>query len=210
LGYALGLRLEIEYSDPRQRAVPTSRPTDLVHSAMGEFEVAHLAGHGFPIGVDEPYQHYQFAGRADVVAWDLAARSLVHIENRTRFPDLQDAAGSWNAKRSYLPGVLSARLGLRQGWASVTHVMALIWSSEILHSLRIRQATFRGLCPDGPEAFTAWWHGTPPTGGTASTLITIDPWASGRSRLFVGLDDALRAAPRYRGYADIAARLLGR
>jgi transcriptional regulator with XRE-family HTH domain len=207
LGEALDLRLDMTYTDPRQRTSPTVRAIDLVHSAMGDFEVTHLAGFDFPVGVDEPYQHYQFAGRADVVAWDLAARTLLHIENRTRFPDLQEAAGSWNAKRSYLPGVLSARLGMRRGWASVTNVMAVLWSSEVMHAVRLRTGTFRGLCPDGLQAFAAWWAGMPPKEGTTSTFVALDPWASSRARVFVGLEDALRADVRYRGYADAAARL---
>ena len=43
----------------------------LVHATMGEPELAYLRGRGYGVGVEEPYQHYQFAGRADVVAWDL-------------------------------------------------------------------------------------------------------------------------------------------
>lgn len=132
---------------------------------------------------------------------------MLHIENRTRFPDLQDAAGSWNAKRSYLPDALGGRLGLRRGWASVTNVMAVLWSSEVMHIVKLRTATFRSLCPDGPEGFLTWWQGEPQLEGTTSALVALDPWAVGRARVFVGLDDALRADPRYRGYADAVARL---
>ena len=53
------------------------------------------------------------AGRADLLGWDVASRSLLHVENRTRFPNIQDAMGSYNAKRQYLPGVIADRLGLR-------------------------------------------------------------------------------------------------
>ena len=54
---------------------------------MGEYEASHLRALGFKVGIDEPYQHYQFAGRADLVAWDVDARAFLHIENGTRFPD---------------------------------------------------------------------------------------------------------------------------
>jgi hypothetical protein len=174
---------------------------------MGEFEAARLRLRGFPVGIDEPYQHYQFAGRADVTAWDAARRALLHVENRTRFPDFQEMAGSYNAKRAYLGAALAERAGVGR-WASETHVIAALWSSEVLHALRIRTESFRSVCPDPPDRFAAWLAGEPPRAGVSSSLVIIDPLASGRQRVFVGLDEALIARPRFRGYADIA-RLLG-
>ena len=162
------------------------------------------------VGIDEPYQHYQFAGRADVVAWDVAAaRAMLHIENRTRFPNIQEAAGSWNAKRSYLADEMRAKAGV-SAWRSVTHVMACLWSAEVLHVLRLRTSTFRALCPDPGDAFAAWWSGTLPSPGTHSVLVVLDPLAVGRQRPFVDLDQALTASPRHRGYADVASKLLRR
>jgi hypothetical protein len=99
IGAALGLRLDVDLFDPRRKRETSNRSSDPVHSAMGEFEVAHFRPLGVHVGVDEPYQHYQFAGRADFVAWDEPGGSLLHIENRTRFPDIQDMAGAFNAKR---------------------------------------------------------------------------------------------------------------
>lgn len=206
LSTALGLRPEMELVDPRRRPTAVARLADPVHSAMGELEARHLRAMGFEVGIDEPYQHYQFAGRADLVAWDLERRSLLHIENRTRFPDLQQAAGSYNAKRAYLADAIGGRLGLTR-WASQTHVVAALWSSEVLHMLRLRRETFRALCPDGPVVFEAWWHGTPPTAGVSSTFIVIDPDARPRQRQFIGLDMALTARPRYRGYVEAAGRI---
>ena len=208
---ALGLELRVDLLDLRKRATAV-RAEDPVHAAMGEMIAARMAGHGFTVAIDEPYQHYQFAGRADVLAWDLDRRALLHVENRTRFPDVQDAIGSYNAKRRYLPAVIAERLGLRSGFASVTNVMASLWSSEVLHSVRIRSATFRAVCPDDASSFEAWWTGSPvPSGQQTSAIIVIDPIsidASGR-RAFAGLESALRLTtrPRYRGYADALVRL---
>ncbi len=208
LALALGLRLEPALIDPRRREVRADPGADVVHSAMGEGEARHLRGLGFTVGIDEPYQHYQFAGRADVVAWDLGRRALLYIENRTRFPNLQETAGSYNAKRAYLAAALGERLGVRR-WASETHLIAGLWSSEVLHVLRLRTESFRALCPDGPDAFEGWWAGTPPRAGTSSALIVLDPVARGRQRRFIGLAPALTARPRFHGYADAAARLTG-
>ena len=205
LAGALGLRVDVEISDPRRRQ-GLAREVDLVHSVMGDFEAARLMSRDIPVGIDEPYQHYQFAGRADVLAWDVATRALLHIENRTRFPNIQEAAGSWNAKRSYLPAVIAARIGITS-WASVTNVMAAVWTSEVLHTVRLRSATFRALCPDGPESFTAWWSGGHVEPGVSSAFVLLDPLATGRERDFVDLEAALRVKPRHRDYADVAAKL---
>ena len=203
---ALGLRLEFSVSDPRKRETRPSLSADPVHSAMGELEAAHFAGLGFRVGIDEPYQHYQFAGRADLVAWDVDARALLHIENRTRFPDFQEMAGAFNAKREYLADSLAARAGVT-AWRSQTHVISALWSSEVLHTLRLRTASFRALCPDSAQAFETWWRGDPPKAGASSTLVVLDPTAAGRQRTWITLDDALSARPRHRGYSDAAATL---
>jgi transcriptional regulator with XRE-family HTH domain len=206
LAAAFGRRAELILVDPRKRDARPNLSSDPLHSAMGEFEAAHLRPLKFHVGIDEPYQHYQFAGRADVVAWDAASRALLHIENRTRFPDFQEMAGAYNAKRAYLADALADRTGVTR-WASQTHVIAALWSSEVLHALRLRTESFRALCPDGPEALAAWWSGNPPAQGTTSTLIVLDPMASGRQRTFISLDDARTARPRYVGYAEAARRI---
>lgn len=202
---ALRMRLDARLIDPRRRAGP-SIAGDPVHSAMGEVEATRLRARALEVAIDEPYQHYQFAGRADLLAWDLDRQALLHIENRTRFPDLQEAAGSFNAKRAYLADAFGARVGVRR-WTAVTHVMAMLWSTEILHVLRLRRQTFRALCPDGSEAFAAWWSGAEQPRGTRRTLVLFDPAASSRQRPWVGVEalDGLR--PRHHGYADAVAAL---
>jgi DNA-binding XRE family transcriptional regulator len=203
---ALGLEIHVAAVDPRRRH-GVRYGTDLVHAAMGELEITHLRGFRFAIGVDEPYQHFQFAGRADVVAWDPDRRSLLHLENRTRFPDIQAAAGTFNAKRDHLAASIAKRVGLRR-FDSQTHVIVALWSAEVLHTIRLRPATFRALCGDPPDAFHAWWRGDPPRAGTTSTCVLLDPFATGRQRRTVTLDQALGGVrPRVRGYAEAAARL---
>lgn len=206
LATALGRRLEFQLLDPRRRADGQARQADLVHSAMGELEAGHLRRVGYPVGIDEPYQHFQFAGRADIVAWDKARAALLHIENRTRFPDFQDMAGSFNSKRAYLGRALAERLGVRS-WASETHVIVALWSSEVLHALRIRKESFRSLCPAPVDAFAGWWRGDAPAAGVTSSLVVLDPVAAGRQRYFIGLEEAMTTRPRHQGYADVAARL---
>lgn len=206
---ALGRRAELNLVDPRRQTDSrSSLSADPVHSAMGEFEARHFRAQRVKVGLDEPYQHYQFAGRADLVAWDLDRAALLHVENRTRFPDFQEMAGSYNAKRAYLGTSMAARLGLRN-WASETHVIAALWSAEVLHALRLRSESFRSICPDPPDAFMAWWSGRPPPQGSSSCLVVLDPFARDRQRVCLSLEGALSARPRHRGYAEVARRLLG-
>ncbi len=216
LATALGLRPSLDLVDPRghalgrdARGAPNARQAgDFVHAAMGEVEARALARAGRTMAIDEPYQHYQFAGRADVLSWD--QENLLHIENRTQFPNLQEAAGSYNAKRRYLAAALAERLdpGPR-GWRSVTHVMACLWSSEVLHAIRLRQASFAALCPDPPDALRAWLRGEPPEPGVSSSLVALDPLVpfGSRRRTIAVVGETQRLDPRHRGYADAAEAL---
>lgn len=60
-----------------RRHLTTPRDEDPVHAAMGEFEAAHLLKAGYEVMVNEPCQHYQFAGRADLIAFDRGSRTLL-------------------------------------------------------------------------------------------------------------------------------------
>lgn len=209
---ALDLRPELTALDPRRSERPGRAAQDLVHASMGELEARRLRAKGFPVTMDEPYQHYQFAGRADVVAWDLERRTLLHVENRTAFPNVQEALGSYAAKRSYLADVLAARLAVPGGrWASVAHCMVALWSAEAMHQVRLRAESFRSACPDASSDLLSWWAGEAPDGkGLSSSFVLLDPTPGlSEGRRFGSLDDALRARPRYRDYADAAARLRG-
>lgn len=207
LGVGLGLTPSFELLE-RKRPAP-SRAMDPVHAAMTEAIATKLSSHRFEVGVDEPYQHFQFAGRADLVAWDREARAFLHCEQRTRLDDVQAVAGAFNAKRNYLAPILAQRLGIQGGFRSVSHVLVLLWSAEILHPLRLRTSSMVALAPDGDAPFGAWWQGHPPERG-GSGLVVFDPLPGGRSdrRRWIDLDTAASGVrPRYRGYADALAVL---
>ncbi len=72
LARALRLRADFDLTDPRRRSM---RLDDPVHAAMGEALAGTLRRAGFAVGLDEPFQHYQFAGRADVAAWSPEPRA---------------------------------------------------------------------------------------------------------------------------------------
>ncbi|MEO5703870.1 MAG: hypothetical protein ABIZ52_02265, partial [Candidatus Limnocylindrales bacterium] len=188
-------------------AVP--RGQDFVHAAMGELEARRMRKFGFGVAIDEPYQHYQFAGRADVVAWNLGARALLHIENRTQFPNVQEALGSFASKRAYLGSVLADRLGIGiEGWASETHVIAALWSGEVVRVLRMRETTFRVACPDGLEALDGWWAGSAHGLPRRSTILALmDPVSAVREPFRFGSLERVGGRWRYSNYAAAASAL---
>jgi transcriptional regulator with XRE-family HTH domain len=207
LAAALGVRLDATMIDPRRPS--TGRGGDAVHAAMGEIEAATLLTHGHRVAIGEPYQHFQFAGRADVVAWDEPRRALLHLENRTRFPNLQEAVGAFNARRAYLAGTLAERLRLPP-WGSETHVMVIAWTAEAVRDIRRLEASLRAICPDAPVGFEAWWSGAPPPPGRRAELVVLDPMPAatlGRRRRWVDLERALATSARHRGYATLADAL---
>jgi transcriptional regulator with XRE-family HTH domain len=205
LASALGLTFDMVIGGAR--GTGAARGGDVVHSAMGEIEAKLLRARGYAVAIDHPYQHYQFAGRADILAWTLEPPALLHIENRTDFPDLQAAAGSFNTKCRYLASVLAGQLGVPR-FTSQTHVMAGLWSSVVMHAVRLRPESFRAICPDGVAPLRAWLDGDPPVNGFVRTFVALDPLAAGRQRQMIDLATVLAGArPRMRDYRDAAERL---
>ncbi len=208
---AIGLRPEFRLVDPRGRERTERGMRDLVHAAMGEAQAARFRRLGFQVRIDEPYQHYQFAGRADVVACATADAALLHIENKTEIDDVQAIFGSFNAKRAYLGGELADRLGVER-WRSETHVFCALWSADLIRIIRRQRSSFEAVWPDQTDAFEAWWAGTAPAAGRRSILVMFDPIEGVRTRRrrWVGLQDLGNSRPRYRDYADAARALAAR
>jgi hypothetical protein len=87
--------------------------------------------------------------------------------------------------------------------------MVCLWSSDVLHALRIHADTFRATCPDPADRVMSWLRGSTPSRGTASALIVLDPFAEGRQRGWIDLETALESArPRYSDYASAASNAL--
>ena len=203
LGAALGLRVDLIFEDPRAGRRP-ARSQDPVHAAIVEQLAARYSAQGRIVAVDEPFQHYQFAGRADLAVVDLTGPDLLHQEVKTAIPNVGELAGAWNVKRQYLGRLLAERHGLAKGFRSVTHVLTIAWTAECLHVLRLRAATIRALGPDTTEAFGAWWGGVGPArSGTTSSVILLDPVERPRAVAWVGLEAAGTVRARHVGYAAL-------
>lgn len=178
---------------------------DIVHAAMGELEAARLLAHGRPLGIDVPWQHYRFGGRADVVTWDIERRALLQFENKSQLPDVQDALGRFNETQAYLGGALWERLGMAGPPLVETHVMVALWSAEVIDVVRRNPATFRATFPASPDPFLTWWSRGVPGRGRTTAFVLLDPFATGRERVFADLREVLAGVqPRLAGYAAAA------
>ncbi len=219
LAQALGKRLVVDLGDPvamdiarahdadapigEHALLPMGR--DIVHAAMGELEAARLLAHGWAPGIDVPWQHFRFGGRADVITCDIERLALLHIENKTQLPDLQDGIGRFQEKQAYLGRAVWERLGLARPPLIQTHVMVGLWSAEVIDVVRRSPATFRSAFPATPDAFLTWWSGGVPGPGTTSAFVLLDPFARGRVARFAGLREVLAGVqPRVLGYAAAA------
>jgi len=207
LGAALGLHLDVSLEDPRTKVRP-GHAQDPVHAAIVEVLAARYGVQSRHVGADEPFQHYQFAGRADVTAIDPVGPDLLHHEVKTAIPNVGELAGAWNVKRQYLAGALADRHSIRGGFRSVTHVLTVAWTAECLRVVRLREATVRSLGPDAPDAFARWRDGArPAAAGTTSTVVVFDPVERLRAPAWSSLDDLGTLRPRHRGYAELLQQL---
>ena len=203
LGAALGLRLEASLEDARGSVRP-GRAEDPVHAAIVETLARRYASQGLLVAADEPFQHYQFAGRADVIAVDPAGPDLLHHEVKTAIPNVGELAGAWNVKRQYLAASIAQRHGAQGGFRSVTHVLTIAWTAECLRVLRLRESTIGSLGPDAPNAFSRWWEGAGPVlTGVTSTVVIFDPIDRPRAPAWASMGDLGAVRPRYRDYADL-------
>ena len=112
---ALGVPLDMTGDPTPPGAAAPGRGQDLVHSAMGELEApAAPARSGSRLPSTSPTST---TSSLAVRTWSRGTRqpsALLHIENRTQFPNVQEALGGFGSKRAYLGGVLAARLWARQ------------------------------------------------------------------------------------------------
>ena len=210
LGTALGLRLEASLGDPRTRG-RSPRAEDPVHAAIVEMLASRYAIQGRTVTADDPFQHYQFAGRADLAVIDPTGPDLLHHEVKSAIPNVGELAGAWNVKRRYLARALADRLAIPGGFRSVTHVLTAAWTADCLRVLRLREATMRSLGPDDSAAFAAWWDGAPPVAaGITAAAVVFDPVERPRAPAWAPLADVRTIRPRHRGCADLLQELRGR
>ncbi len=207
LATALGLDL-FDSGDQSRGSDDTHRDQDPVHAAMGEVEAKHLRRLGYVVRMDEPYQHFRFAGRADSWpgTWGAAPSCISRTERASRTSRTRSAVTTESARTSVAcwPSVSGSPKGgaarrmrsSRSGHPRSFEACACA-SNRSWPSVR----TMSRSSPHGGQAN--------PAAGRHTTLVILDPVDFGRrdQASFIGLADLGRAEPRYTGYAEAVATL---
>jgi hypothetical protein len=118
---------------------------------------------------------------------------------------VQDALGSFAAKRAYLGAELAARLGVRS-WLSETHIFAGLWSTEVVGSMRRHRSSLEALSPDpASEVFARWWSGESAVEGRHVGVILLNPVTrrAGTAR-WTTMQRALDTRSRHSSYSAAA------
>lgn len=115
---ALDIRLTL---DAWWRGGDVSRLLDADHAMIVDHIVGRLRTLGWQVLLEYGFNHYGERGSVDVVAWHPATRTLLLIEVKSRFTDLQELLSTFARKLRLVPRLLAEA----EGWRA-SHVARLI------------------------------------------------------------------------------------
>ena len=105
---AFGLRIRLSLTG---RGGELDRLRDEEHAAIVEVMAAWLRSLGFAVEAEASFNEWGERGRFDLLAFDGASETLLLVEAKTEFTDLQDLFGSLDMKQR-----LASRIAERRGW----------------------------------------------------------------------------------------------
>lgn len=108
LAGALGAVVHVEI---RYRGGEVDRLVDRGHASLVEFVVGILRGHGWEVVVEYSFNEFVDRGSVDVLAWHARTRTLLIVEVKSRFTDLQAMLLSLGRKLRLVPGIVREDLG---------------------------------------------------------------------------------------------------
>jgi transcriptional regulator with XRE-family HTH domain len=201
LGIRATLTLDARHLEDRRRQV------DGVHARLNGFIARRLERHGWRVALEVPIGREAPRGWIDLLAFREADKALLVDETKTDIPDMGALQRSlafyereaWDAART---------LGWRPARA-LAMVIALD-TGVVARRLADSRETVTRAFPARVDATAAWLRdpaSAPPRGWT---LATADPADRGASWFHPTTLGARRRPPVYAGYAEAAARLLGR
>lgn len=95
----------------RWQGADLDRLVDRAHAQLLEAVVARLRIGGWVTHVEVSFNHYGDRGRCDVLAWHAPTRTLLIVEAKTRFGNLQETMGAVDVKRR-LGRLLAKQVGV--------------------------------------------------------------------------------------------------
>jgi transcriptional regulator with XRE-family HTH domain len=87
------------------------RLVDAAHSTLVEFVVGFLRSHGWQVELEFSFNVFGDRGAVDVLAWHDATRTLLIVEVKSRFTDLQALLISMSRKLRVVPNAVRDELG---------------------------------------------------------------------------------------------------
>ena len=107
LAAALDAGLVVEL---RWQGADLDRLVDRGHAQLQEAVVARLRAASWVTHLEVSFNHFGDRGRCDVLAWHASTRTLLIVEAKTRFGNLQETIGALDVKRR-LGRVLAEQIG---------------------------------------------------------------------------------------------------
>ena len=130
------------------------RLIDRAHAAVVEHVVGRLQRLGWEVIVEYGFNHFGERGSVDVLAWNVATRTLLIVEVKSRLTDLQATFTSLARKLRIVPALVREQLG----W-DAEHVGRLLVMPGTTANRSIvarHAATFATHFPEGTPEVRAW------------------------------------------------------
>jgi transcriptional regulator with XRE-family HTH domain len=141
------------YLDIRYQGGMADRLIDRVHAALVDHMVGALRS-DWEVVVEYTFNHFGERGSVDVLAWHAATRTLLIVEVKSAFTDLQDMLASFGRKLRVLPDIVRRD----RGWDPLA-VGRLIVVSGTTSNRKIvadHRAIFEVSFPARAHAIRAW------------------------------------------------------
>jgi transcriptional regulator with XRE-family HTH domain len=147
------------FVDVRYRGGMADRLLDRVHAALVDHVVAQLRD-GWEVIVEFTFNEFGERGSVDILAWHAGTRTLLIIEVKSRFTDLQAMLASFGRKVRLVPGIVARE----RGWRPVAVGRVLVASGTSANRAIVDEhaAIFRSAFPSRALEIRPWLRA--PTG----------------------------------------------
>jgi transcriptional regulator with XRE-family HTH domain len=148
---ALGAELDVVV---RYQGGLADRLVDRAHAAIVEVVVATLASSGWETMIEFSFNVYGERGSVDVLAWHAATRTLLIVEVKSRFADLQAMLFSLGRKLRLVPNVVRREMG----WdpAAVGRIVVVRGTTESRNVLARHRSIFASSLPANAVEIRRW------------------------------------------------------
>jgi hypothetical protein len=148
---AVGVRLELA---PRMSAADVASLLDEGHARLVETVLGVLHRHGWKTVAEYTFNHFGDRGSVDILAWHPATRTLLIVEVKTIFVDVQDLLGTLDRKCRVVPSLVSRE----RGWhpLAVGRVVVVENRAAARRTVDAHEQTFGSVLPARSRRVGQW------------------------------------------------------